>query len=1093
MIPGLSGSLLSHDALEAAGLADPESGEAIAVHRSLLKWHATLSRMAGPAWPARKVFDEVAAPLCTALGFHVVPARSGATAVDALLQSSGEVVAAAITLAWGQDLGTAWREGVRRGIAAGVRWCFCFNGPSLRLFDAARTHSRRYVELDLERIAAEPATFALTWRLLRAAAFGGRSQTQLDAAVLASERHRANVRDSLQAGVHEAIAGLTTAFVAAAGRRRRKRDENLSTRRAYDESLVVIYRILFLLFAEARGLVPNWHPVFRDSYTVESLRPMVEGSRLPLGLWETLQAIARLAHRGCRAGTLRVPPFNGRLFSPSHAPLADTLPLDDGRVREALLALTTRPERDARRRISYADLGVEHLGGVYERVLDFEISTAAPDGAAVLIRGGRRKATGSFYTPRTLTEHLVRRTLAPLVANAGPDDLLRLRILDPAMGSGAFLVAACRYVAHAYESALVRDGSVASGDVTDDERAAFRRIVAQKCLYGVDVNPMAVQLARLSLWLATLCRDRPLTFFDRQLRTGNSLVGAAIEDVLRHPSGRRRTHAPLPLLEHLELEQEVGRAVTSHVALREAPEDTLDHVHSKERLFDTLRSADGPLGRWTAVADLWCAAWFADDVRGMSRATFQSLLDRRTLPDQVAESLLDSAREAAARERFFHWRLEFPDVFHDVSGEPRNDAGFDAIIGNPPWEMLRGDSGPPSVRNASAAAGGRLTRFTRDSGVYRLHGSGHANLYQLFTERALSLARRGGRIGLVLPSGFATDHGCAQLRRHVLDATRIDSLVSIDNRDAIFPVHRGLRFLLITATTGGLTRLVPLRSGPRNAADFDRMPEQGTDHDAVMVSRELVERLSGHQVAIPDLRTREDAAIATRLAFGHPAAGDEDGWGLRFGRELNATDDRRHFSADPSGRLPVVEGKQIQPFEVALDRSRLFIDPKRASALLPGASFTRGRLAYRDVAAATNRLTLIAAVLPPGVVTTHTLFCLKTPLDDEAQQFLCGMFNSFVANYLIRLRVSTHVTVAVIDRLPLPRPPREGSAFSEMAARARMLTADPGDHESSARHQALAARIYGLTVPDFEHILATFPLVPPSAREAARTAFVRTL
>ena len=126
-------------------------------------------------------------------------------------------------------------------------------------------------------------------------------------------------------------------------------------------------------------------------------------------------------------------------------------------------------------------------------------------------------------------------------------------------------------------------------------------------------------------------------------------------------------------------------------------------------------------------------------------------------------------------------------------------------------------------------------------------------------------------------------------------------------------------------------------------------------------------------------------------------------------------------------------------------------------------------------------------------MTTHTLFCLKTLLDDEAQQFLCGMFNSFVANYLIRLRVSTHVTVAVIDRLPLPRPPRGGRAFSEMAALARMLTADPGDHESSARHQALAAGIYGLTVPDFEHILTTFPLVPPSAREAARMAFVRTL
>src|SRR6185436_6824706 len=160
----------------------------------------------------------------------------------------------------------------------------------------------------------------------------------------------------------------------------------------------------------------------------------------PAGVWETLQAIARLAHRGCRAGTLRVPPFNGRLFSPAHAPLADCLPLDDGAVRQALLALTTRPSPTGRVPIAYADLGVEQLGGVYERILDFE--PAAPDGdirRLTLVRAERRKTSGSYYTPRTLTELLVRRTLTPLVKDASPDDILSLRVLDPAMGSGAFL------------------------------------------------------------------------------------------------------------------------------------------------------------------------------------------------------------------------------------------------------------------------------------------------------------------------------------------------------------------------------------------------------------------------------------------------------------------------------------------------------------------------------------------------------------------------------------------------------------------------------------------------------------------------------
>ena len=1093
MIPGLSGTILSHDALKAASLTASASAEAVAVHRLLLRWQLHLSRNGGPAWTARRVFDEVSSPFCTALGFQVVPLTSDPATAAGLLQAAGDVVALAIARPWGQELGAVWREGVRRAIGAGVRWCYCFNGASLRLFDAARTHSRRYIELDIERIAADPVTFSLTWHLLRAAAFAGANHSQLDRAVVLSERHRADVRDALQLGVHAALARLTTAFLKAARRRRTQGTVTLRTRQAYDESLLVIYRILFLLFAEAHGLVPNWHPVFRESYTVEALRPMIDGTLASPGLWEALQAIARLAHRGCRAGTLRVPPFNGRLFSPAHAPLADTLPLDDHLVREALLALTTRRERDGRRRIAYADLGVEHLGGVYERVLDFDISTSPADGTAILVRGGRRKSTGSFYTPRTLTEHLVRRTLAPLVENAAPDDVLRLRILDPAMGSGAFLVAACRYVAHAYEAALIRNGVAAATDITEDERAAFRRIVAQKCLYGVDVNPMAVQLARLSLWLATLCRDRPLTFFDRHLRAGNSLAGASIDDVMRRPSGRIRGRAPLPLLEQADLRGAVGRAVTSHVALREGPEETLDHVRTKEKQFEALSSATGPIAHWKRVADLWCAAWFSDEVKRLSRATFQSLLDRQTLPEHIAEPILLSAKDAAMRQRFFHWQLEFPEVFYEPSGDRKTNGGFDAIIGNPPWEMLRGDSGPADARNASAVDGARLTRFARGSGVYPLHGSGHANLYQLFAERALSLMCRGGRVGLVLPSGLATDHGCAQLRRHLLDSTQVDSLVSIDNREAIFPVHRGLRFLLITLTTGGRTDAVPLRSGLRTGSDFDRLPESGVDSEAVVLSRDLLDRLSGAQLAIPDLRSQADAAIAARLAFLHQAAGDEDGWGLRFGRELNATDDRRHFGTNTPARLPVVEGKQIQPFEIAVARSQLFIEPADASRLLPGAPYTRPRLAYRDVAAATNRLTLIAAVLPAGVVTTHTLFCLKTPLDDEAQQFLCGMFNSFIANYLIRLRVSTHVTVTVIERLPVPRPSRTDPVFSEMAALARRLATGPHDADLAARHQALAARIYGVTPREFDHVLATFPLVDITAREAAMTAFMRTL
>ena len=180
MIPGLSGSLLSHDALDAAGLGVPESGDATVAQRSLLVWHGALSRVAGPAWTARRVFDEVAVPFCTTLGFQIVPVLSEVATASALLQSAGETVALLVALGWGRDLDAAWRDVVRRGIGTGVRWCFCFNGPAFRIFDARRTHSRRHVEFEVARIATDATTFAVTWRLLRATAFIETNQPRLE-------------------------------------------------------------------------------------------------------------------------------------------------------------------------------------------------------------------------------------------------------------------------------------------------------------------------------------------------------------------------------------------------------------------------------------------------------------------------------------------------------------------------------------------------------------------------------------------------------------------------------------------------------------------------------------------------------------------------------------------------------------------------------------------------------------------------------------------------------------------------------------------------------------------------------------------------
>jgi hypothetical protein len=273
--------------------------------------------------------------------------------------------------------------------------------------------------------------------------------------------------------------------------------------------------------------------------------------------------------------------------------------------------------------------------------------------------------------------------------------------------------------------------------------------------------------------------------------------------------------------------------------------------------------------------------------------------------------------------------------------------------------------------------------------------------------------------------------------------------------------------------------------------ELDGVPDEGLPRESVVLSRALLERMSGGTLAVPELRTDQDVAIVSDLTFRWPALGDPEGWHVRFGRELNATDDRAHFvearAAGPRG-LPVIEGKHLSPFSVDVGASTRHISGADAARLLRDRAFERRRLAYRDVAAATNQLSLIAALVPAGVVTTHTLFCLKDPLDEESQHFLCGVLNSFVANYLIRPRISTHVGAGVIDRLPMPRPPRGSTIFRRLAAGAAALADSPSE-TSAALVQAMAARLYGVTEDQFSRVLATFPLVSGRAKEAATRAF----
>src|SRR5580765_5773129 len=420
---------------------------------------------------------------------------------------------------------------------------------------------------------------------------------------------------------------------------------------------------------------------------------------------------------------------------------------------------------------------------------------------------------------------MVRRALAPLVREAPPEQILSLRVVDPAMGSGAFLVAACRYLAAAYELAIVRSGGCHANDVGEAERVAIRRTVAERCLYGVDRNPMAVQLGRLSLWLATLAADRPLSFLDHRLQVGDSLLGAWVASLRHAPAKARRVE--LPLFDDDEVAGALRDALLVRFSLESTPNHTLDQVRAKERAFASLTDRDARLSRWKRVADLWCAAWFRTGDTPPP-AAFGALSDavlkgRGSLPAALTDRFLATVDGVAAAQRFFHWELEFPEVFFDRDGARLPAAGFDAVIGNPPWDMVRADTGTANTRENARRDVASVLRFTRDAGVYQAQSGGHANRYQLFLERAIALTRHGGRIGLVLPSGLATDHGSAPLRRLLLSRCALDALVGLDNHRGIFPIHRSLGFLLVTASRGSPTRRVACRFGIEDPAVLEAL------------------------------------------------------------------------------------------------------------------------------------------------------------------------------------------------------------------------------------------------------------------------------
>lgn len=1068
--PWLEGPLVSssalHQHLVEHALGADEEVVTRAVRRCALV-HRRAAVRTGPATGASGVWRLLAEPVVRALGWHPSDVSMEAYGVlrvqRVVLDGCAGRRALLVSLPWGALVGPVARWVCRLALEHRCRWAMVTNAQTWRWLDAGRPFGRQHVGLNLAASASDQRVWEALWIM-------GHASHHLDAIVALS----LTLESSTTRAVRDAVAEV---------RQRLARQLGAED----DEVLTHVFRWLFLLFAEARGLTPMSNAIYRDGYALSTLaRQARSGVRL-FGLWDSLQASARLAHAGSRHPLLPVTALNGALFDPATTPTAARRHLPDAVVAPILAALTTDSRGRDRVPVAFGDLGVEHLGTIYEDVLAGRLpdrTRSSPASGRGQAQGLARKQTGTFYTPRSLADHLVVETLAPLVADRPAHDILALRILDPAAGSGAILASAARYLMAAVEAAWLREGCGGPLDVPAGERARVVRQIVEQCLFGVDRHGRAIQVARLSLWLASMAPERPLTFLDHHLRVGNSLVGTTPADIVaRRPAGRKggwTSDAQRALFELEDWDRQasaLGHAFTSMAA---EASDSADAVRAKARHYRLLRDRD-VLRQWRARADLWCAAWMHQPAPA---AGVWAELDRlsqgrsTSLPASALDALAATLRRLAAGAQCFHWPLEFPDIFHQ-----RLPPGFDAVLANPPWEMLRADLGSESDRAATRTSLSVEQRFLSRSGLYTAGTTGHRNAYQLFVERMMQLCRHGGRIGIVAPWGLAADHGSAATRRKLFASVKVDRITAFENRRGIFPIHRSVRFLALSGTSDGPTKGLALQAGLTTADNATRADGAAP---TVWVSDALLRDADREGLSIPYARSPHDL-IALETMLRHGSRLGTAPWRLSFRRELNASDDRALLTGRRTrSGLPVIGGRHLRPFAVELPQNGPRISAADAVRRLPTGGWRTWRLGYRDVASPTNRLSLIAALVPPGVLTTHTVFVVGTAVTLRRQLYLCGILNSLVANWFVRLYLGTHVTSGLMARLPVPPPeqlPDSGRRVMRLTARLRRCTAThlEASHDYIALQREVA-RLYHVAPSTFAHIVETFPLLPVASR-----------
>ena len=709
-----------------------------------------------------------------------------------------------------------------------IEWGILTNGRKWRLYGTKDHEAQIYYEVDLPELIEDGRLnrFKYFYLFFRPDAFRSVSgSTFLDSVWSESETATQELGDDLQDNVFRALRVLGHGIVETNDLDIDPNDdEKLSELK--EQSLVLLYRLMFVLYAESRQLIDpegkQAQKEYEQNFSLNQHRLDIhdtigevdtgfedEYSTFSTSIWNDLQDIFRLVDQGKES--LGIPPYNGGLFDhEEHAYLTEHK-VSDRHLAEVIYRLSTTENDEGRYVLAdYGDLDTRHLGSVYEGLLEHQFRIAPEDYAAVAEDGGQvwkpateadtnavetvdegslyvtndegeRKATGAYYTPDYVVNYIVEETVGPLVDDIR-DDLVeqgfetgtqeylgaflrrvtQLKILDPAMGSGHFLTGATGYLAEQVMKE-VREVEVEMGVAFNEQHV--RREIAKECIYGVDINGMAVELAKLSMWLETLAADRPLAFLDHHLKTGNSLVGSDITEVLSEDNEEADGQLTLSQSFARARQQTLEHVMELMSDLLAIDNERLEDIKSMEELYDEIR--DDPLyQRLFEVANVHTAEQFGVDVPdGVYKQMAGAIDDADAWAEIRGEDWFASAQALTSEQSVFHWELEFPEAFFGNDGSKLEEAGFDAVIGNPPWMDFQ--------RIGADLRDYQRNHFTAAKGKY--------DLYVVFTERALGLLNSEGEFGFIIQNRFLSSDYGSGLKSVLVDQTHVKELLDFED------------------------------------------------------------------------------------------------------------------------------------------------------------------------------------------------------------------------------------------------------------------------------------------------------------------------